>query len=91
MNDLGTIELTDGVPLTVNLSQGKTCTLTPKVLPDGNLQLSMAIEEPDPQNGATTTLSSPMITTRPGESVSVSMNSAGTSLGVSLTPVLKGQ
>jgi hypothetical protein len=91
MNDLGAIEFTDGVPLTVNLDQGKTCTINPKVLPDGTLQLSMAIEEPDPQNGATTTLSTPTIITRPGQAVSVSMSSAGTSIGVSLTPMLKDQ
>jgi hypothetical protein len=87
MNDLGTVEFTDGEPLMVNLALGKTCTITPKVLADGTLQLSMVIEGPGDGIGATETLSSPTIITRPGQSVAVSVND----LGLSLTPVLKDQ
>jgi len=87
MNDLGTIEFTDGAPLTVNLGQGNTCTIMPKVLPDGTLQLRMVMEGPGDGNGAVETLSSPTIITRPGQTVAMSVNG----FGVSLTPTLKGE
>ena len=91
MNDLGTIEFTDGVPLTVNLDQGRTCTMTPTVQPDGNLLVSMVIQEPNSLTGESETLTAPRVITRPGQTVSISVSAAGNTLGISLTPVLKGQ
>ena len=84
MNQLGTVEFTDGVPLQVNLDQNRTCTITPKVLPDGTLQLSMVIQGPGAR-GTMDTLSSPKIITRPGQAVAVSVGD----LGIGLTPTIK--
>jgi len=84
VNQLGTVEFTDGVPLQVNLDQNRTCTITPKVLPDGTLQLSMVIQGPGAR-GTMDTLSSPKIITRPGQAVAVSVGD----LGIGLTPTIK--
>ncbi len=87
MNELGTVEFTDGEPLMVNLGEGKTCTMTPKVLSDGTLQISMVIEGPGDMPGVKERLSSPTIISRPGQAVAITVND----LGISLTPTLKGE
>jgi hypothetical protein len=84
VNQLGTVEFTDGVPLQVNLDQNRTCTITPKVLPDGTLQLSMVIQGPGAR-GTMDTLSSPKIICPPGMAVAVSVGD----LGIGLTPTIK--
>jgi hypothetical protein len=52
-NDLGVIEVSGGKPSSHTLADGRACTITPTVLPDGNASLATTIEE---INGSRNTL-----------------------------------
>src|SRR5512133_3893768 len=52
-NDLGVIQVSGGKPSSHTLSDGRTCTITPSVLPDGNARLATTIDE---TNGSRKTL-----------------------------------
>jgi hypothetical protein len=52
-NDLGIIEVSDGKPSSYTLADGRACTITPTVLPDGNASLATTIDE---TNGSRKTL-----------------------------------
>jgi hypothetical protein len=44
-NDLGVIEVSSGKPSSYTLADGRVCTITPTVLPDGNVSLTTTINE----------------------------------------------
>ncbi len=44
-NDFGVIEVSDGKPVIHVLADGRTCTITPVLLPDGNVNLTTKITE----------------------------------------------
>ena len=44
-NDLGVIDVSSGKPSSHTLADGRVCTITPTVLPDGNVRLATTINE----------------------------------------------
>lgn len=52
-NDLGVIDVSSGKPSSHTLADGRACTITPTVLPDGNVSLTTKIDE---TNGSRRTL-----------------------------------
>jgi hypothetical protein len=44
-NNLGVVDVTDSKPSNHTLSDGRVCTITPTVLPDGNVNLTTIIVE----------------------------------------------
>ena len=44
-NDLGVIDVSSGKPSSHTLADGRACTITPTVLPDGNVSLTTRIDE----------------------------------------------
>jgi len=52
-NDLGVVDISNGKSSHHTLADGRTCTITPTILPGGNVSLSTKIDE---TNGSTKTL-----------------------------------
>jgi hypothetical protein len=52
-NNLGVIDVSSGKPSSHTLADGRACTITPTVLPDGNVSLATVIDE---TNGSRKTL-----------------------------------
>jgi hypothetical protein len=52
-NDLGIVDVSSGKQSSHTLADGRACTLTPTVLPDGDVSLATRIDE---TNGSTKTL-----------------------------------
>jgi hypothetical protein len=52
-NDLGVLDISSGKPSSHTLADGRACTITPTVLPDGNVSLTTTIDE---TNGSRKTL-----------------------------------
>ena len=52
-NDLGVVDVSSGKPSSHALADGRACTITPTVLPGGDVSLSTTIDE---TNGSTKTL-----------------------------------
>jgi hypothetical protein len=52
-NNLGVIDVSSGKPSSHTLADGRACTITPAVLPDGNVSLATTIDE---TNGSRKTL-----------------------------------
>lgn len=46
-NNFGVIEVSSGKPRSHTLADGRACTITPTVLPDGHVSLSTTINETD--------------------------------------------
>ena len=44
-NDLGVIDVSSGKPTSHTLADGRVCTITPTVLPDGNVSLATTMNE----------------------------------------------
>jgi hypothetical protein len=80
--DFGDIEFTDGVPLQWTLADGQVWIMTPKVLDDRNVSLSIVEAG---QNGDGKAELSLHITSIPGHNVSLGTNN----LNISLTPNIK--
>jgi hypothetical protein len=85
--DLGVVEFSDGAPVRFPLDGGLIAYITPKVLPDGSLQLKMIVEKNDNPNES---LSAPTIISNPGMPVKISVASSNGTLSIALTPTLKG-
>jgi hypothetical protein len=52
-NDLGVIDVSSGKPSSHTLADGRACTVTPTILPDGDVSLATKIDE---KNGSRKTL-----------------------------------
>jgi hypothetical protein len=52
-NNLGVIDVSNGKPSSHTLADGRACTITPTVLPDGNVSLATVVDE---TNGSRKTL-----------------------------------
>jgi hypothetical protein len=52
-NNLGVLDVSSGKPSSHTLADGRACTITPTVLPDGNVSLATVIDE---TNGSRKTL-----------------------------------
>lgn len=46
-NDLGVIDVSSGKPSSHTLADGRACTITPTVLPDGNVSLATKMDDAD--------------------------------------------
>ena len=79
VQDLGEMELTNGVARTVRLEDGSTCLVTPTALPDGTLQIDLALEA----DGGSAAKA--RATTHPGQGFAISV---GDSM-IALTPTLR--
>ncbi len=84
--DLGEVEFTAHTQKRVSLGEGKECVITPTVLPDGNLQMDLAVERKDTE-GKVQRLAQSRLTARPGQQCAISVGDTM----VSLTPKLKMQ
>lgn len=45
INNLGVIDVSSGKPSTRTLADGRACTITPTVLPDGNVSLATMVDD----------------------------------------------
>src|SRR5687767_6768266 len=63
--ELGAIDLSARIPRMVRLGVGTNCTITPTLLPGGDLQLELAVETPIADSQATR-LCQTRFTARPG-------------------------
>ncbi|HEY1717804.1 MAG TPA: hypothetical protein VGH42_05840 [Verrucomicrobiae bacterium] len=84
ITQLGTVELTNQSPTRLDLGSGKGCVLTPTVLPSGDIQFDVVVEENDPK-GKTLQFTAPQVVTHPDKSISVSVGD----ICFALTPKLK--
>ena len=84
--DLGEVEFTAHTQKRVSLGEGKECVITPTVLPDGSLQMDLAVERKDTE-GKVQRLAQSRLTARPGQQCAISVGDTM----VSLTPKLKIQ
>lgn len=78
-HDLGVIEISDGVTSRQDLGDGKTCIITPSLLKDGSILLSMTVEK------SGKVLASPRAQTRPDVPVVFSIGD----IVFALTPHIK--
>jgi hypothetical protein len=86
MAELGVIALSASIPKIVSLGAGTNCTITPTVLPGGELQLELAVETPIADSTATR-LCQTRFTARLGVHHTVSVGE----LLIGLTPTLKAE
>jgi hypothetical protein len=83
--NLGVVELTESVPMRLDLGAGRQCVVTASSLPDGNLQLVFTAEAATPDG--TPTQITQTVTAPPGGQLFSSING----VQVALKPVLKTQ
>jgi hypothetical protein len=83
--NLGVVELTESVPMRLDLGAGRQCVVTASSLPDGNLQLVFTAEAATPDE--TPTQITQTVTAPPGGQLFSSING----VQVALKPVLKTQ
>jgi hypothetical protein len=84
--ELGVIELSARIPKIVSLGVGTNCTITPTLLPSGDVQLELAIETPIADSKATR-LCQTRFTARLGVHHTVSVGD----LLIGITPKLKAE
>jgi len=81
--DLGTVELTDGVPARFDLGGGTNCVVTPRALSDGNITMEVKTEVTT-ADGTTSRLAMSHLTARPGQHCSISVGDRMIALGAKL-------
>jgi hypothetical protein len=79
VQNLGVVEVSDGIQSQHGLGGGRICIVTPTMLKDGNVLLDLRIEE------AGNLLSAPRIITKPDQAVEISVGD----IGVGFTPHIK--
>jgi hypothetical protein len=79
VQDLGVVEVLDGVQSRHELGGGRICFITPTIQKDGSLLLSMSIEE------AGKVLTRPRVQTASGMAFQISVGD----IGIGMTPVIK--
>jgi hypothetical protein len=79
VQDLGVVEVSDGVQSRHDLGGGRICIVTPAVQKDGSVLLSMSIEE------SGKVLARPRAQTRSGVPFQISAGD----IGIGMTPVIK--
>jgi hypothetical protein len=83
LKNLGELALTNHIETCVNLGAGNSCTITPTLLDNENLQLVMALESRK-KDGQTTGLSVVQVVTHSGQSFDIAVGD----LDIALTPEL---
>ena len=80
VQDLGVVEVSDGIQSRHDLGGGRVCIITPAIQKDGSVLLSMSVEE------SGKVLASPRAQTRSDMPVQISVGD----IGIRLTPHIKG-
>ena len=79
--DLGELDLTNHYDTCVYLGEGRSCTISPKILDRGNLQLTLTLQSKQ-TNGKTAGLVVTRVTTRPGKPFEVAIGD----MDITITP-----
>lgn len=79
IQDLGVVEVTDGITTRHELSGGRVCIVTPAIQMDGSVLLTMSIEQNDE------VLAKPRAKTGSGVPFQISVGD----VGIGMTPVIK--
>src|ERR1035438_9782656 len=80
VQDLGVVEVSDGIQTRHDLGGGRVCIITPAIQKDGSVLLSMSVEE------SGKVLASPRAQTRSDMPLQISVGD----IGIGLTPHIKG-
>ena len=83
--DLGVIEVSDGIPIQQSLGGSRACVITPTVLKNGSVSLSIAIMETN-SAGVVETLATPRVQSLAGQPVMVSVGDIAIHLTTKVKP-----
>ena len=82
--DLGVVTVSDGIPIYKDLGGSRACIITPSVLTNGDVRLTITLQQTN-SDGVVETLARPRVQTKSDTPVQISVGD----IGVALTPHIK--